>query len=302
MEEKRKMREEMMCRLAEAVKEAVGMKCTVQFRKVEKNNGLMLQSVEIREPGMNVAPAIYIDSILERAEAGKISLSDAAGEIADIYRDAKDSCFPGVPDDVAGISKEHILDRVVYQVISSEKNRGRLADLPHKELLDLSVIYRFIVSENKDGVSSIVLNHEICSRYDINEDELDLAAMKNTKEKGFCVMTVEEIMTEITGVSVEECHNELSPMYILTNTTRRYGAAVMLYEEYFLELAGMIKGDLYIMPSSIHEVIAIPAVGSDPDELRRIVTEVNMDVVPEDEVLGESVYRYNSEKGKLEIA
>ena len=76
----------------------------------------------------------------------------------------------------------------------------------------------------------------------------------------------------------------------------------MLYEEYFLELAGMIKGDLYIMPSSIHEVIAIPAVGSDPDELRRIVTEVNMDVVPEDEVLGESVYRYNFEKGKLEIA
>ena len=56
---------------------------------------------------------------------------------------------------------------------------------------------------------------------------------------------------------------------------------------------------LYILPSSIHEVLAI-AMG-DPDELRQLVCEVNDTQVVPQERLSYNVYKYER-GGELEIA
>ncbi len=174
--------------------------------------------------------------------------------------------------------------------------------MPHKELFDLSAIYRVIVDENREGTASIAVSYELCSTYEISEEELNAAARKNTKEKGFCVMTMAEVMAEITGIPDGELQNMCLPMFILTNTLRNNGASVMLYKEYFGELAGRLKSDLYVLPSSIHEVLAIPAGNMKPDGLRDMVCSINASEVSEDEVLSDNVYRYNRREDTLVIA
>ena len=68
-------------------------------------------------------------------------------------------------------------------------------------------------------------------------------------------------------------------------------------------VAEKLHGSYFVLPSSIHEVIAIPTtLGSNYRDLERMVREVNeMAVAPEDQ-LTNSVYRYDSKTKIFELA
>ena len=63
-----------------------------------------------------------------------------------------------------------------------------------------------------------------------------------------------------------------------------------------------MEDDFYILPSSIHEWIVVPASVQDPDVLRSIVQEINGSTVDEAEQLSDSVYTYSAEAGLERIA
>jgi hypothetical protein len=63
-----------------------------------------------------------------------------------------------------------------------------------------------------------------------------------------------------------------------------------------------MEGDLFVLPSSVHEVIVTPAAGGFTGfELERMVTEINKECVPEYEVLSNRVYYYDREKDELRM-
>ena len=49
-----------------------------------------------------------------------------------------------------------------------------------------------------------------------------------------------------------------SNLYVLTNKSRINGAAGIMYEGVLKKLADKLESDMYILPSSIHEVIILP--------------------------------------------
>lgn len=55
----------------------------------------------------------------------------------------------------------------------------------------------------------------------------------------------------------------------------------------------MQSNEIYILPSSRHEVLAIPAESADPNQLEEMVRTINeMEVAPQDR-LSNSVYKYD---------
>ena len=76
----------------------------------------------------------------------------------------------------------------------------------------------------------------------------------------------------------------------------------MLYEDNLHELAMKLDSDLYIMPSSVHEVIAVSSNLGDPNELAAMVVEVNMQEVELAERLSNQVYHYDKDLRKLDLA
>ena len=85
-----------------------------------------------------------------------------------------------------------------------------------------------------------------------------------------------------------------SDMYILTNETKLNGAACILYENVLYDFAQKLGEDLYILPSSVHEVILLPKLSVfEKDELVNMVREVNTEGVAAEEVLSDHVYEYN---------
>jgi hypothetical protein len=83
-------------------------------------------------------------------------------------------------------------------------------------------------------------------------------------------------------------------MYVLTNTQKINGAACMLYEGILSDFADYHGKDLYILPSSVHEVILV----LDDQEIKKedldhMVKEVNLSEVEEGDVLSDHAYFYN---------
>lgn len=188
------------------------------------------------------------------------------------------------------LTKEKILETVVYRMAGREADREVLEEMPHIQLLDLAAVYHCLVGLENGCILGLAVDRGTCRHYGIRDGELGAAARRNTEAGGFVIQKLSEVlgMPEPT-----------EPMYILTNRERMYGASVMLYEGYFRTLAGQAGTDLYILPSSIHEVIAVPVKDTDPADLQDLVRAVNSTegMMEPHEVLSDSVYRYSRNEG-----
>ena len=76
----------------------------------------------------------------------------------------------------------------------------------------------------------------------------------------------------------------------------------MLFAGEFSGLAQELGSDLYILPSSIHEILLLPVSAGKPEELAEIVKEVNRTQVQPEERLSDSVYLYDRKSGEIRIA
>ncbi len=89
-------------------------------------------------------------------------------------------------------------------------------------------------------------------------------------------------------------------MIVITNCIGIYGAAAILYKDLMQSLADELNCDLYVVPSSVHEMIVIPAEDKELYEmLSSLVKEVNTQFVDPDEILSDRVFIYMREENRF---
>lgn len=293
-------KEEFMEKLAGAIENWLGAGYTVSFQQVEKNNGLRREGVTICVSGIAIRMDIGDANLPEYIKFRGMDIQEAGRVIAQGLKN--NPKFKMLRKVYERLDKRYILDNVFYQVINRESNAARLETVPYKEILDLAAVYRLCFRETVLRGSSILLNRKICEKYGISREELDSAARENT-DGHFCVQTLSSLMEGLGGMPEKECQDGAEvPMWVITNQAKENGAAILLYKEYFDRLARGIGGDLYILPSSIHDVVAVPAEGMELDLLKTMVCDINARTVEADEILSMNIYRYSRERGTLEIA
>lgn len=292
--------EDIIKKLEKAVRAAVGAEYGVDFGETRRNNGVVLKSVSICKTGKSAMQKIYINEILEMIASGRAGIDEAADVIVEVCREHEREAenFERI---IRRSSKAEILDGVTGQMINKAANAGMLMKVPHKTVLDLALVYRVTLQESECGTASLLANHALCSHYGVSMEELDHAASANMAREGFMVRTMESVMKEMGALPDQPPDGEC-PMRIITNSRRLYGAAVMAHPEYFGALSEKIGNDLYILPSSIHEVIVVPAEKMESDELRRMVMEVNKSELDKEEFLSDNVYRYIRKTGRMTMA
>lgn len=198
-----------------------------------------------------------------------------------------------------GEAREFIMEHVLYALANPEFNAAMLECIPHVEFLDMVVEYR-VVFDGEDGTKSILVTNGICESLEITGEELDSAARRNAMRFGNTAETLGGMLRRLLGTAEEEQSGDAAA-YVVYGKQPKYGASAMLFPESFAEIAKKLGSDLYILPSSVHEVIAVPAIG-DASELKRTVRKVNETCVSPEDVLGNSVYRYSLEKGEITVA
>lgn len=280
----------------------------VEIREVQKVNktkdGLTLVNVEA---GMSISPTIYIDDMYKRYKAtGDLNetIMKAAKGFMNVMQD-KDSLIPM-------INLDDSKDKIVFQLINTEQNKEMLADMPHREFKDLSVIYRLVCKVDEEGLFSSPIHNNLAERLGFSEEQMFKLAAENTKRLlPPVVKSMNEVIRdifmqdgmppEIADMMIGEMPEE-QQMYVISNEKGINGAVSMLYEDGLHDLAEKLGSDLFILPSSVHEVIAISANMGDPNELAAMVTEINMGQVVLDERLSNQVYHYDKELRKVTLA
>jgi len=88
-------------------------------------------------------------------------------------------------------------------------------------------------------------------------------------------------------------------LFILTNNKRLYASGLVLYPELLEGVADILKDDLILLPSSVHEWILKKASGSDLTLLKEMVMEVNQTQLKASEYLSDEVYYYDRRAKKV---
>ena len=109
------------------------------------------------------------------------------------------------------------------------------------------------------------------------------------------LLTPEAAEALFTDDRKERCH-----LYVLTNRLQLYGAGCMLYDG-VLETFATARGcDLYVLPSSVHEVLLMPVSEKfSKEELDEMILQVNREHVSREDILSDHVYRYSLKDRKL---
>lgn len=303
--EKTTMKTGIVNEIVAKVSAIVGEDVKVDAREVRKNNGLVLTGVTVMESGKNIAPTIYVDGMIAKFEDGEMTLDEIAQEVVRITKEND-----GMEVNTQEItSKEYILANVKFQLANAEKNQELIeGGAPYYKLLDLAGFYRCFISSDDNGSASFLVTGEMMKVAGITEEELAEAAMKNIMADEYSIKSMFEVMMEMMGPEAAmmmpgvESEDDV-PMFVMTNKNKVQGASVMVRKDMLKALADKVGTDLYILPSSVHEVLAVPAKEDvEVDYLKTMVMEVNATEVAEDEVLSGNVYRYDRENDTLSIA
>ncbi len=203
--------------------------------------------------------------------------------------------------DLSNLTFENRKENIVFQLVNYEQNKQMLAQAPHRKYLDLAIVYRLIVDADDSGTASILINDAFKKIFKATEEELFNEAVLNTKR--IFEPTITD-MVDVIGAGMGVPTEMLAMMprresWVITNKQKLNGAGSILYEEYLYELANDLDDDLYILPSSIHECILLPANGKDPYYLSEMVNEVNGSKVEPCERLSNEVYFYSRSTRKI---
>lgn len=195
-------------------------------------------------------------------------------------------------------------DRLTLRLVNYERNKERLKNTVYKTIGDLAIELRVIIEYAGDGYASTNVTDGILDSMGLSEEEAIQIAINNGKKD----VTLQDMLSLLldmgidTGVDVDDVDYLEAPMYVLSNKRKLNGAVAMLYSEYLDKVCDKFGSDnVYIIPSSVHEVIVVNAKDIKPSDINNMIAEVNDTTVSPDEILSYNLYKY-TKGGLLQIA
>lgn len=270
---------------------------SVTIHTVLKNNGIRMKAMSVRCENEEVCPMIYMAPFYRMYLSGR--------PIAAIVKELQAICRMNGGDSFDSRIFFHFgsaQKRLAYRIIHYDSNRELLSRVPHRKLLDFAAVY-YLSLEGKDGMrGSALVYNDYLRLWGTDEEELYRLAAAN-------MPTLLPVYTESLDHLLE---GMLLPadassgtvgaggIYVISNRYNCYGAAAVFYPGVLRELADTLGTDLYLLPSSVHEFLAISAdCGIETEKLNRLVMSMNqLHLAPED-VLSSRIYRYSIREDRL---
>lgn len=261
-----------------------------------KNNGVQVTGIVLRKIGEKIAPNFYIEHQFEEWKQGTKDLNDIVNNLCQIFESeletnqhlAQSICFEW----------ETMKNNVFLRLINRDKNKELLEKVPYMEFMDLAIVYFYAITISDGVQGTLVLTKEHQELFGITSEELHRVAEKNTRQQyPVKVYQMKDLVANVRKtleIEVVEPVVEENFMYVLSNQTGLFGAISMFFQEELKKLSERVGHNLYILPSSIHEVIAVPDYNVVlPEKFLEIVNSINIAQVQETEILSDSVYYYD---------
>lgn len=283
------------CNIADFFTNSADKKITIS--EILKNNQTTMTGLIIRSEEQKLSPILYLETYYQQYCEGK-SLEELIVEIVNDYESLQVN-FDINLDQLSDYKK--IRSSLFVCLVNYERNKEKLKNCPYERIEDLAITYRWIASQDKNGIASALVRNEDIKKWRVSKEQIKKDAMENTPK---ILPLVIQNLQDVIGLS----NNEGNLMiFILTNTHFTNGASVILYDKVLKNFADKMNTNLYILPSSIHEVLLIlerdiKNYREGMEGLVEIVKTVNQTSVAPEEILSDNIYYYDREKDSIRIA
>lgn len=271
-----------------------------EIKDVEKLSGRSYTGLMIRKEAEDIAMSMNLTQRFDQLQQGRpyIAISnEVIGEVAHHMEN-----MPSISVEQF-TSYESIKAHLTMEVVGTKENRDMLRQIPHKEMADISVVYRYELGKSSQGSMSTLITNEMLSRFGISPEQLHEDVAKSAPEiNPPTLRPMFDVLADMAGPGMGMPPMG-PPFYVATTLEPQNGACVIAYPG-FLEYAKDIIGDqLFILPSSRHEVLILPDNGEfETANLLDMVCTINrLEVAPEDR-LTDNVYHYDGEDRVFETA
>lgn len=253
----------------------------VSLENVAKVNRDFVEMIAISNKDTHEGPAIDVKELWDDAKRRGMSYEEMSREVMKRL----DLTLKEVPEVVIDDLND-FKSRAILTLINTEKNQNMLSYVPHREYYEFSIVYRIIVHEDEEATTSGIVTNEMLEKAGYTEEELYKFAYENTRK----------------DVNI----SKMFGMYVLTTKRGMYGAASILFPEMIKEIADHYGCDLYLIPSSTCEWMAVPvrtiSGSGGAAEVNEMIREANSVAVEEEEILGERCYYYDYKTGEIRLA
>lgn len=280
--------------IREAISEKLGGDCQIFIHEVYKTNQ-KLDALSILPKGRQEGPLIYLNPYYKDLE-GNMPLKDIINDILSEYEEII-SCplsFSSIP--VSDFS--WIKDRLYVQLVNRHLNKEMLRTVPHSLFLDdFAVTVRCSVQDIDDRAASFQVNNQLAQNWNVSSEVLISLAIQNTPKLFWIdLKNMRDYLKMLIPCETFE-EGPPFPIWVLTNSEKLYGAACVLFDDVLKSFAEKF-GSFYVIFSSVHEVLLIPAQNTKKISKMSYINQcINAEQLAPNEVLGTKAYYYNKDNG-----
>lgn len=286
--------------VAESVSEVLGSEVIVELQEVTKVN-LSLDGLTIRKRNESIAPTIYLNQYFNQFNDGR-TMDDIVKDIIRVYENNQ-------PENIMDVFKtedfydfDKMKEKIVLKVINTERNLDLLEQVPHLDMegLGLSVVFYVSIMTGEQSAGILIKNEHLRLWEKKVSDLISLAEINTNRMHAFTIKSINEVLSGMFGFE-EDLITDGPAFYVLTDENKTFGASQLYLKDKIREFAKQQDCDVYILPSSIHELLLLRAdfPNLEPSYLKEMVYEVNTTQVSEEEFLFDGAYKFELATDKI---
>ena len=287
--------------VAESVSEVLGSGVIVDLQEVTKVN-LSLEGLTIRKQGENIAPTIYLNQYFNQFNDGR-AMDDIVRDIIRVYENNQ-------PENIMNVFKtedfydfDKMKEKIVLKVINTERNLDLLEQVPHLDMegLGLSVVFYVSLMTGEQSAGILIKNEHLKLWEKTVSDLLTVAEINTNRMHAFTIKSMNEVLSGMFGFEEDLIPEDVPALYVLTDENKTFGATQLYLKDKIREFAEKNNCDVYILPSSVHELLLLRAdfPNLEPSYLKKMVCEVNATEVSDEDFLCDGAYKFELGTDKI---
>lgn len=233
-------------------------------------------------------------SVCPTAEAFSKSDAEIAGDLSTLYETQVSQASALVKQIGSKINpslRAELMDGMFIELLgASNVSVLERESRPYVPVLDMIASLRCLLKLNGDHVATVRVTESLLDALGLTLKEAVELGMGNLANDAV-IRPMSRIIEENLDLEDEPADGFAENMYVVSNSRGTYGAGLMVSRKIQSELLDIFGGKgIMLLPSSIHEFIAIPGDFMTLDEAREMVREVNATEVEPEERLTDEVY------------
>ena len=164
-------------------------------------------------------------------------------------------------------------------------------EVVYATLYDVEMFF-YLRIPSVSGVIKIGIK-DMLKMWNISEEELLNIAATNT-EREAVITSLGTLMSEMSGEDFDDIPSQL----VITNEYNMNGAGAFFMGAILDKACEMVRVDtILVIPSSVHELLVMPANELDREYMDKMVKEINASTVAERDQLADHTFLYNKGTG-----